>query len=71
MREGERSIGALGLTTAASAVSRLINQRLMEEQSQVEELQRSLQEHGTQDDHVRKITSLNLKFFALSCFFLK
>ncbi|XP_075885203.1 protein Hook homolog 3 isoform X2 [Nelusetta ayraudi] len=31
--------------------NRLINQRLMEEQSQVEELQRSLQEHGAQDDH--------------------
>lgn len=49
--------GAPGLTDAA-AVSRLINQRLMEEQSQVEELQKSLQEHGAQDDHVRKITLL-------------
>lgn len=58
VRGGERSAGALCLTAAAPAVFRLINQRLMEEQSQVEELQRSLQEHGAQDDHVRKITSL-------------
>lgn len=49
------ALGPPGLTAATPAVSRLINQRLMEEQSQVEELQRSLQEHGVQDDHVRKI----------------
>lgn len=55
---GVRSVGAVDLT-AAPTVRRLINQRLMEEQSQVEELQKSLQEHGAQDDHVRKNTSLN------------
>lgn len=53
---GGGSAGHPDLTAAAPAVSRLINQRLMEEQSQVEELQRSLQEHGAQDDHVRKNT---------------
>lgn len=31
---------------------RLINQRLMEEQSQVEELQKSLQEQGSNAEHV-------------------
>lgn len=35
-----------------SFVFRLINQRLMEEQSQVEELQRSLQEEGSKADDV-------------------
>lgn len=35
-------------------LSRLINQRLMEEQSQVEELQKNLQEQGSKADDVSK-----------------
>lgn len=38
--------------TGLCALSRLINQRLMEEQSQVEELQKSLQEQGSKADDV-------------------
>ncbi|KAM9306176.1 LOW QUALITY PROTEIN: protein Hook homolog 3 [Pholidichthys leucotaenia] len=50
--------------------NRLINQRLMEEQSQVEELQKSLQEHGSKaedslvlkqkyEEHMEKLRELN------------
>uniref|UniRef100_A0A8C6V6G7 Hook microtubule tethering protein 3 n=1 Tax=Neogobius melanostomus TaxID=47308 RepID=A0A8C6V6G7_9GOBI len=40
--------------------NRLINQRLMEEQSQVEELQKSLQEQGSQADDVSNTLSIHV-----------
>uniref|UniRef100_A0A8C6VA71 Protein Hook homolog 3 n=1 Tax=Neogobius melanostomus TaxID=47308 RepID=A0A8C6VA71_9GOBI len=41
--------------------NRLINQRLMEEQSQVEELQKSLQEQGSQADDVSNTLSIHVE----------
>uniref|UniRef100_A0A3P8S6C2 Hook microtubule tethering protein 3 n=1 Tax=Amphiprion percula TaxID=161767 RepID=A0A3P8S6C2_AMPPE len=54
--------------------NRLINQRLMEEQSQVEELQKSLQEQGSKADHVsywfvlEKVRELNNELLKKNAF---